>query len=193
MDHIRKVGPSKRKSAKPASRCGATSQAAGMTRPESIRRLIGLWGKGKGQPVTNPALVELAMQVFQLMSTESEERHPVTVEPAADLVREIPPQEPIEVKNAAVAPRSIRKRRSGCLIPVKDTRTADELAAMILVDLSLTEGCPKRGVKVTVYGSNPWNAWLSFAAAAGPVRNKADLQNFIEISTGGGFVEENAR
>ncbi len=41
--------------------------------------------------------------------------------------------------------------------PVKQTKTVEELAAMIHQDLSPIEGCPKQGVKVTVYGLNPWN------------------------------------
>ena len=39
--------------------------------------------------------------------------------------------------------------------PVKQTKTVEELAAMIHQDLSQIEGCPERGVKVTVYGLNP--------------------------------------
>jgi hypothetical protein len=54
------------------------------------------------------------------------------------------------------------------------------LAAMILQDLSKVDGCPNRGVNVTVYGI-PWNAMLMFGAAAGPVPNKAELQKFFEI------------
>jgi hypothetical protein len=68
-------------------------------------------------------------------------------------------------------------------IPVKQTKTTDELAAMIYQDLSQLEGCPKRGVKVTVYGLNPWNSLLTFGVHAGPVRNKTDLQNFCDIIT----------
>ena len=68
-------------------------------------------------------------------------------------------------------------------IPVKQTKTTDELAAMIYQDLSQLEGCPKRGVKVTVYGLHPWNSLLTFGVDAGPVRNKADLQNFCDIIT----------
>jgi len=68
-------------------------------------------------------------------------------------------------------------------IPVKQPKTTDELAAMIYQDLSQLEGCPKRGVKVTVYGLNPWNSLLTFGVHAGPVRNKADLQNFCDIIT----------
>jgi len=37
------------------------------------------------------------------------------------------------------------------------------------------ERLPERGVNVTVYGI-PWNAMLTFGAAAGPVRNKAELK-----------------
>ena len=44
------------------------------------------------------------------------------------------------------------------------------------------DGCPERGVSVTVYGI-PWRAMLTFGAAAGPVRNKAELQKFFEIIT----------
>ena len=64
----------------------------------------------------------------------------------------------------------------------KEKKTAEELAAMILQDLSNMDGCPKRGVTVTVYGI-PWNAMLTFGVAAGPVRNKAELQRFFDIIT----------
>jgi hypothetical protein len=56
-------------------------------------------------------------------------------------------------------------------------------AAMILQDLSNVEDCPRRGVTVTVYGLDPWNVLLSFGVAAGPVRNKAELQRFCDIIT----------
>ncbi len=64
----------------------------------------------------------------------------------------------------------------------KEIRTAEELAAMIHDDLSAMDGCPKRGVVVTVYGI-PWRAMLKFEVAAGTVRNKAELQKFFEIIT----------
>jgi hypothetical protein len=66
---------------------------------------------------------------------------------------------------------------------VKEKKTAEELAAMIHHDLSQIEGCPQRGVKVTVYGLNVWNSLLMFGVAAGPVPNKADLQAFCNIIT----------
>ena len=68
-------------------------------------------------------------------------------------------------------------------IPAKEKKTAEELAAMILQDLSSVDGCPKRGVTVTVYGLNPWNSMLTFGVEAGPVPNKADLQIFCDLIT----------
>lgn len=65
---------------------------------------------------------------------------------------------------------------------VKETKTAEELAAMIHEDLSKVDGCPAVGIKVTVYGI-PWKSMLTFGTAAGPVRNKAELQKFFEIIT----------
>jgi hypothetical protein len=62
----------------------------------------------------------------------------------------------------------------------RQAKTADELAAMIREDLRKVEGCPERGVNVTVYGI-PWNAMLMFDTAAGTVPNKAELQRFFEI------------
>jgi len=67
--------------------------------------------------------------------------------------------------------------------PVKQTKTLEELAAMIHQDLSQLEDCPKQGVKVTVYGLNPWNCLLTFGVDAGPVRNRAELQGFCDIIT----------
>src|SRR5882724_6199941 len=67
--------------------------------------------------------------------------------------------------------------------PVKQTKTVEELAAMIHQDLSQIEGCPKQDVKVTVYGLKPWNSMLTFGVDAGPVRNRAELQGFCDIIT----------
>ena len=54
---------------------------------------------------------------------------------------------------------------------------------MIHEDLSKVDGCPQRGVTITVYGLNPWNSMLTFGVAAGPVRNKGELQSFCDIIT----------
>jgi hypothetical protein len=67
--------------------------------------------------------------------------------------------------------------------PAKEKKTAEELAAMIHQDLSNVDGCPKRGVIVTVYGLTPWNSMLTFSVDAGAVPNKTDLQNFCDIIT----------
>ena len=61
--------------------------------------------------------------------------------------------------------------------------TRSELAAMALEDLSRMDGCPQSGLKVEVYGSNPWNAWLSFGVEAGPVRNRGEIQGFFHVIT----------
>ena len=66
--------------------------------------------------------------------------------------------------------------------PAKQTKSAEELAGMIREDLSKVNGCPKHGVNVTVYGI-PWKAMLMFGAQAGPVPNKAELQQFFQIIT----------
>ena len=65
--------------------------------------------------------------------------------------------------------------------PKKETKTAEELAAMIRQDLSNMDGFPKQCVTVTVYGLDPWNVLLSFGVEAGPVRNKAELQTFCDV------------
>ena len=39
----------------------------------------------------------------------------------------------------------------------KETKTAEELVAMIREDLSNVDGCPKRGIVVTVYGIQSWS------------------------------------
>ncbi len=64
----------------------------------------------------------------------------------------------------------------------KETKTADELASMILADLRQVAGCSENGLTVHVYGI-PWKALLVFGAAAGPVRNRAELKQFFEIIT----------
>jgi len=66
--------------------------------------------------------------------------------------------------------------------PVKQKKTAEELEAMIHQDLSQLEGWPERGVKVTVYGVNPWNSMLTIGVEAGPVL-RADLQGLCDIIT----------
>jgi hypothetical protein len=122
--------------------------------------------------VSNPDLIELAMRVVQQTSTKAVEHNPVAAELPASPKTKIEPTPP-----ALPSATSLRAA------PAKETKSPDELAAMILDDLSQIEGFPKGGVKVAVYGSNPWNSWLSFGGEAGPVPNKADLQGFCDFIT----------
>ena len=87
---------------------------------------------------------------------------------------------PADVPTTSDAPENYGLSRT---TPAKEKKTAEELAAMIRQDLSKVDGCPRRGVTVTVYGLNPWNSMLTFGVDAGPVPNKADLQNFCDIIT----------
>jgi len=124
--------------------------------------------------VKNPDLIELAMRIVQGEAADARQ--------AADGETGPPQQQPAE---AQPPPLPTEPANPGLLHTpqAKATKSADELAAMILADLREIEGCPKAGVNVTVYGSNPWNSWLSFGGAAGPVNNKAELQSFCEIIT----------
>ena len=87
-----------------------------------------------------------------------------------------------DVPTGVPAPADARDKGLAPVNPTKEVKTAEELAAMIREDLGNVDGCPKLGVTVTVYGL-PWNSMLTFGAAAGPVRNKAELQRFCEIIT----------
>ena len=139
--------------------------------------MVELGPESERQAVTNPDLVELARRVFQRTDPEPEGHDPIATEPSADLASEmIEPasQESSEADEQAALPRAPEDASLTKTGPTKEKKTAEELAAMILNDLSQIEGCPKPGVKVSVYGSNPWNAWLSFGVTAGPVRNKAE-------------------
>jgi hypothetical protein len=86
---------------------------------------------------------------------------------------------------ADVPPAADAHESHGLPLPTraKEKRTAQVLAAMIHHDLSQIEGCPRHGVKVTVYGLSPWNALLTFGVDAGGVPNKADLQALFDAIT----------
>lgn len=135
----------------------------------------------KGLVVSNKDVLDLATQLAQQTGDDP------TVDLDASAPRsdqasgtpELPPQRPISPPPSAVSDNVFFQPVS----PTKERKTADELTAMIISDLSQVKGCPKRGLKVAVYGSNPWNAWLSFGAEAGPVPNKTELQDFLEIIT----------
>jgi hypothetical protein len=113
------------------------------------------------------SLIDLAMQIVQ------QEKQPA---PPDETVQEHPPE--IQPNSSEPAFPDLQHRT-----PVKEQRTANELAAMILSDLQQVAGCPRSGVTVTVYGLSPWNSWLHFGAAAGAVHNKRELQDFCTLLT----------
>ena len=135
--------------------------------PKRSAALVEIGLKAKGQTVINPDLIDLAMRMVQ-----------EGADPAGG-AQDPTQQEPTEVAESS----PIASAGLSPVAPVKDRKTAEELAAMILHDLSQIDGCPKSGMKVTVYGSNPWNSWLSFGGDAGPVRNKSDVQAFCGVIT----------
>jgi hypothetical protein len=51
---------------------------------------------------------------------------------------------------------------------IRQQRTPDEIAKVIMETLQTIDRCPDRGFVVTVYGSNPWNAMLTIRPEAGP-------------------------
>jgi hypothetical protein len=62
----------------------------------------------------------------------------------------------------------------------KQTKTTEELAAMIEADLAKHPECPRRGFQVTVYGMTLWRAMLTIKPAAGPVRNPQEWRDLTE-------------
>ena len=54
----------------------------------------------------------------------------------------------------------------------RGTRTATEMADIILNALRSVDGVPERGCLVTVYGANPWNAMLTIKPEAGRIKIK---------------------
>ena len=125
--------------------------------------------------MTNNDLIELAMRMVRAKEPNAREAADGGSEPHQQIPDEVQTPPPLQAAtaNAGLSHSAL----------VKGAKTADELAAMILSDLKEIKGCPKVGINVTVYGSNPWNSWLSFGGAAGPVPNRAELQGFCDIIT----------
>ena len=69
----------------------------------------------------------------------------------------------------------------GQAAPAKEKKSAEQLAAMIREELSYIEGWPQRGITVSVYGFDSWNAMLTFGVEAGPLHNKRGWQGFCEV------------
>ena len=91
--------------------------------------------------MSDPDPIELAMRVVQGSGTASEGAS--SPDAVTGEKPNLPPPLPIAPKSSGLTPAARTKGR----------KTANELAAMILDDLRQIEGCPKRGVRVTVYGS----------------------------------------
>lgn len=128
--------------------------------------------------MTDPELLELAMRLAQQTTPEPEAS--VADKPTAQVATEtIEPSYERSTEPENPSPYA----NFGQTRAAKEKMAADDLAAMIVADLSKVEGCPTHGVRVTVYGSNPWNSWLSFAAATAPVPNKVELQEFCDVIT----------
>ena len=53
----------------------------------------------------------------------------------------------------------------------RQSRTASEMADIILNALRADYAIPARGFVVTVYGAHPWNAMLTIKPEAGPIRD----------------------
>ena len=123
--------------------------------------------------MSNKDLVDLAMRLAQRIEDAPAESNATPAKVAQANLGQVRPALPAVQDGAFFSTTTSAKQR----------KTADELAAMIAADLREVKGCPKRGLKVTVYGLDPWNAWLSFGVDAGPVPNKTELQDFLEIIT----------
>ena len=125
--------------------------------------------------MSNNDLIELAMRMVRAKEPNAREAADGGPEPHQQIPDEVQTPPPLQTAtvNAGLSHNA----------PAKGAKTADELAAMILSDLQEIKGCPKVGISVTVYGSNPWNSWLAFGGAAGPVPNRAELQEFCGIIT----------
>jgi hypothetical protein len=113
------------------------------------------------------SLIDLAMQIVQQEKQSA------------------PPDETVQRQPHAITPTPSEPAFPDLQhrAPVKEQRTANELAAMILNDLQQVAGCPRSAVTVTVYGLSPWNSWLHFGASAGAVHNKQELQDFCTLLT----------
>ena len=132
--------------------------------------------------MSNKDLVDLAMQLAQQDGYDPALDLNATA-PRADQPSETPEHQRRRPTKPPPMPTASDAVFFQPVMPAKERKTAGELAAMIIADLSQVKGCPQRGLKVSVYGSNPWNAWLSFGADAGPVPNKTELQDFLDIIT----------
>ena len=103
-------------------------------------------------------------------------------DPAAE--NEIAPEEPVKaiepemaVESEAMAVAEVQDVPSpGAMQPAtakdgRQSRTASELADIVLNALRADYPAPARGFLVTVYGSHPWNAMLTIKPEAGRIKD----------------------
>jgi len=91
----------------------------------------------------------------------------------SDLVQ--PKPEALQHEVVIEAPPDLTKGSEG-----KQTKSAEELAAMIEAYLAKHPECPRSGFQVTVYGTTLWRAMLTIKPAAGPVRNPQEWRDLTE-------------
>ena len=96
--------------------------------------------------------------------------------PAPEPERKAEPPAP-EPKVAA----AVEVRPEPAAVPAaKETKTAEELARMIEADLLKHPQCPRKGLVVTVYGTELWRAMLLIKPAAGPLRDPQEWRDLTE-------------
>ncbi len=89
-----------------------------------------------------------------------------------------PPPVPVEAPAPEIEVEA--RPESPDVAPLKETRTAAELARMIEADLAKHPQCPRQGFVVTVYGTMLWRAMLTITPAAGPVRDPQEWRDLTE-------------
>ena len=130
------------------------------------------------------SLVDFARQVAGALKVDFDSIEPAPVSeklpsaPAAtDKINMAPEGPQVATEKLDPAPTELQNPQPGGTKEVmashqasggrKQLRTSDEIAKMILATLRAIDSCPERGLVVTVYGSNPWNAMLTIRPEAG--------------------------
>jgi hypothetical protein len=118
--------------------------------------------------------VTLARQIFGRAALIARRNPP---EPKANDVvdAEIPPVAMRDSPVRAVSPASVEPDEA--VVQKRELKTAAELAELIESDLARHPDCPRRGLRVTVYGGSYWRAMLTITPAAGPVRNPGEWRD----------------
>ena len=128
------------------------------------------------------SLVDFARQIAEMPKSELEAAFNFT-EPVPNKKMDLPPapakpgdmsaeDPPVSREQGPASADAQNAQPAPIVAPVtsrkRQLRTPDEIATMILTMLRAVDSCPDRGLVVTVYGSNPWNAMLTIRPEAGP-------------------------